>query len=65
MRDAGKDIGGGGAKMLMGKDEGGKDTLSTEISPDKQASTTVQNTNNPNNPNSDDISPEGLLEVIS
>ena len=41
------------------KPDDGKDNsnVSTDISPDKPP--------NPNNANSDDISPEGLLEVIS
>jgi hypothetical protein len=43
-------------------DDGGKTdnaNISTDISPDKPPVTTIPNTN------TDDISPEGLLEVIS
>lgn len=43
------------------KDEKDNSGASTDISPDKPIPPTMIN----NNPNSDDISPEGLLEVIS
>ena len=45
--------------LKQGDDQKDNSNVSTDISPDKPPSTTA------NNANSDDISPEGLLEVIS
>lgn len=46
--------------LKAGDDQKDSSNVSTDISPDKQPTTTATN-----NANSDDISPEGLLEVIS
>ena len=63
MREAGG-LKGTDGKLKIGDDKG--DTLSTEISPDKQPSSMVSGGQIGGGAGaSDDISPEGLLEVIS
>lgn len=63
MREAGG-LKGPDGKLKIGDDKG--DTMSTEISPDKQPSSMVSGGQIGGGAGaSDDISPEGLLEVIS